>query len=205
MNHRLGKREIFDLTVSWLTISAAFAIAASGLRIATLTGALPITLVAVGTGFVLHELAHKYAALHYKAHAEFRMWETGLLIAILGSLVGFIFAAPGAVYIYAEHLSRKKHAIISIAGPLTNIGVALLFWILWLISANAFLGTLAAFGLRINLWLAWFNMIPFFVLDGAKVFKYSKTWWAALFIPLTLLVWIPDAVRAIVPLPLDIL
>ena len=201
MNHQLSAREVTDLAISWITISLAFAIAVSGLRLATVTGALPITLIAVGTGFIFHELAHKYVALHYKAWAEFRMWTMGLVIALVGAVVGFVFAAPGAVYIYAEHLSKKKNAFISIAGPLMNLGIAVIFWLIWVMRPGDLLGLVAGYGLRINLWLGFFNMIPFMPLDGAKVWRYSPGLWASLFVPLGILIFFPHALAGILPLP----
>lgn len=204
MNHRISAREATELVLSWLTISFAFAVAASGLQWATVLGALPITLVGVGTGFVFHELAHKYVALHYKAWAEYRMWATGLLIAVVGAFFGFVFAAPGAVYISAEHLSRKKNAWISLAGPLTNIALAVIFWLLWVLVNNDLIGIISAYGYRINLWLALFNMIPIMPLDGSKVWNYSIPLWASVFVPLLVLVFFPGLLGQFLPLPIEL-
>jgi len=41
----------------------------------------------------------------------------------------------------------------------------------------------------INFYLALFNLLPVFVLDGAKVFAWNKAVWAALFFPLAYFVF----------------
>ena len=53
-----------------------------------------------------------------------------LVLAILMSFFGFIFAAPGAVVIKASYIHPSKNGKISLAGPLTNIILALLFFAL---------------------------------------------------------------------------
>lgn len=69
----------------------------------------------------------------------------------------------------------------SIAGPLTNIVLALFF--LFLKEALPY-GSVAfafGFGLLINSFIALFNLIPFRVLDGSKVFFWNKAIWAVAF------------------------
>src|SRR3989338_10100919 len=128
----MNDRERNDLIISWLTVSFAFAWI--GLGILTASGfkdfisQFAVMLVAVGTGFILHELAHKYVAIHYGAHAEFRAWREGLLLAIgLGIFTNgaFVFAAPGAVYVFGRSITVKQNGIISLAGPVTNLSGAL--------------------------------------------------------------------------------
>ena len=188
---RLSDQEKFDLLVSWITISVAFAILMGKgfLNIASIAVALPLSLVVVGTGFVLHELAHKYVAVGYGAWAEYRAWNIGLIIALVSSLLGFIFAAPGAVYIFGD-ISRKKNGIISLAGPLTNIAIGTFFlFIAAFTKQSDFIGQIAEFGYRINFFLALFNMLPIFPLDGSKVFAWDTKIWAIVFLPLLFLVF----------------
>jgi len=54
-----------------------------------------IIALGVGTGFILHEMAHKFVALHFGYLAEYQANMTGLFLAVVLSFVGFIFAAPG--------------------------------------------------------------------------------------------------------------
>jgi len=138
-------------------------------------------LVAVGTGFILHELAHKYVAIHYGAHAEFRAWREGLLLAIGLAIFtngAFVFAAPGAVYVFGRSITVKQNGIISLAGPVTNLLVVLFFGILLaLFNPAEFLQRIIISAMYVNFFLAAFNMIPIFPLDGSKVFVWDKGIW----------------------------
>ncbi len=182
----MNRREITDLLISWITISIAFAwiqvnvFSPNG--VTDLAQALITMLVAVGTGFVLHELAHKYVAIHYGAHAEFRAWREGLILAIvLAVTVGFVFAAPGAVYVLGNRITVKQNGIISLAGPVTNLAIVLVFGLLLGIlhpAKGLVLDTILSV-MHVNFFLAAFNMIPIFPLDGSKVFVWSKGAWLA--------------------------
>jgi Zn-dependent protease len=146
-----------------------------------------ITLVTVGLGFVLHELAHRTVARSYGAYAVFRAWPTGLIIMLaLAVMGGPIFAAPGAVYIYSQHISRRENGIISIAGPLTNLALAIVFLGLTFVMATyppgdliTLVGNAFYIGFQVNLFLGLFNMIPIFPLDGSKVFAWNKSFWGS--------------------------
>lgn len=186
-------KERNDLIISWLTISIAFAwvFGRQGLNIASFLSVFPMALVAVGTGFILHELAHKYTAIHFGARAEYRAWMQGLVFALLTSLIGFVFAAPGATYIFGGHINAKKNALISLAGPATNIvlGIAFITLAFLIGPYNPFFET-ASLTASVNLFLALFNMLPIFPLDGSKVFAWSKGVWALVFVPLLVLVFL---------------
>ena len=60
---------------------------------------LPLAFGAVMTGFLLHELAHKWMAQQYGCWAEYRGNRNGLYFALLMSSFGFLLAAPGAVMV----------------------------------------------------------------------------------------------------------
>ena len=167
---RTSGLEIKELTKAWLAISIAFTILLTGTEL----GLLPtffLSLLTVGLGFLLHELAHKTVAQRYGCHAEFRANNGMLLLAIAISFVGFVFAAPGAVMIKG-FLTKRENGIVSVAGPLTNLVLALLFLPLGFM--DGLLGAIGSYGFIINSWLGLFNMIPMFPLDGAKVWNWNK-------------------------------
>jgi Zn-dependent protease len=177
--------EIGDLLKAWIAISIAFGILLSGFSSLINFGKMFIvSLFTVGTGFLFHELAHKITAQHYGCLAEFRAFNPMLLLAIFMSFFGFVFAAPGAVMIRGV-MNREQNGKISLAGPLTNIILALIFLIIF--KATSF--GIAQIGFTINAYLAVFNMLPFGFFDGAKVFRWNKTvFGVAIGIPIALMI-----------------
>ena len=178
------KSEIKDLIKAWLAISLAFGILSMS-ALANTYGAingflisLAISLTTAGLGFVIHELAHKIVAQKFYCSAEFKSNDTMLIMAILMSFIGFIIAAPGAVWIKGS-VNKKQNGIISLSGPLSNFLLALLFLPGIFLTKN-----LAQFflfqGFFINSWLGLFNMIPFRPFDGSKIFKWNKPIYLAL-------------------------
>lgn len=143
-------------------------------------------LLTFGVAFIAHELAHKFVAQRYGYWAEFRYWETGLILGLLMGLTrAFLFLAPGAVYISsgAYGISREKNAYISLAGAATNVALAFVFLFL----TPLFGQTISSFAVRINLLLAIFNLLPIPPLDGSKVFAWNKQKWAIIFVGLIVL------------------
>ncbi|MFH1285384.1 MAG: site-2 protease family protein [Candidatus Micrarchaeota archaeon] len=135
-----------------------------------------IFLLTVGIGFILHELAHKYVAIRYGAQATYRAWPFGLGFMLLISIFGMVFAAPGAVYVFSPYLTRRENGIISLAGPMTNLALAFLFYA-GAISFGGTLGNILGFGASVNLFLGFFNMLPIPPLDGSKVLSWSFSMW----------------------------
>ena len=199
-------RELVALTIAWIVLGISFStryMFAGWLTtpIAFLEVFL-LTLLVIGTGFLGHELAHKFTAQRYGAWAEFKLWTIGAIMALVFAAIPpgtFVFAAPGAVYIASrssyigDAMDRKTSGIISLMGPLVNIAAAGIFGLAYF--------TLSASGVRafvingfnflpwaifINLWLGAFNMIPFFILDGQKVLTWNRAVWALITIPLWL-------------------
>ncbi|MDO8427727.1 MAG: site-2 protease family protein [Candidatus Diapherotrites archaeon] len=193
----ISPEERKDLIISWLTISLAFTFLLSGQLIpgfsftSNLIIAFFISAIATGTGFVLHELAHKYTAISFGAHAEFRAWPFGLLLALgtgifsLFSGFNFIFAAPGATYVFGdERIGAKQNAYISLAGPLLNVIMGLILLGIASLFRRDLIGFILSGAASINFFLAFFNMIPIYPLDGSKVFNWNVLVWAIVFVPL---------------------
>jgi Zn-dependent protease len=154
--------EIRDLIAAWIALSLAFANLLGGI---SNIESVVLAFFTAGLGFALHEIAHKIVAIRHGLNAEFQADYEMLGLAIAFSFLGFIFAAPGAVYTRGAR-NPKQQFQISFAGPVTNVVLALLFFLVP--------GQLGAYGFEINAWLALFNMIPFGGLDGESVLSYSK-------------------------------
>mgnify|MGYP001596961893 CR=1 FL=1 len=182
MHIHFSAMEKRDLLKAWSLSSVAFAIAMTGLN-ASLVYAIPIALVTGGIGILLHELMHKIVAGRFGIHAEFRSFDTMLMVSVFASLLGVVVLAPGAVFFGAVHVDHRKNGIIAWAGPVTNLFLALLFLPLALLRLPGLMGAVAALGFSINSWLGLFNMIPFMGLDGEKVIVWNpKVFWVTIIV-----------------------
>ncbi|NVM56179.1 MAG: site-2 protease family protein [Candidatus Helarchaeota archaeon] len=172
-----SKKELQDLLIAMGVITIAFAISFSGYGImyvdwALFPLALLISFLAVGSGFILHELGHKFVANRYGAWAEFRAWVQGLTMAFMFALLfGFVFAAPGAVYI-AGNITKEQNGKISVAGPLVNLSFAAILFPLTFILFGVY-WEIIFFIYYINAFLAVFNLVPIYPLDGEKIVKWN--------------------------------
>lgn len=173
---KFSQQEIRDIILATAVLSFAF-------------GGLDnffVALFAVGVAFLSHELiGHKLVAQKLGAEAEFKAWPIGLLLALVTSFFGFIFAAPGAVYVspvvrgkfaFTVHkLTEKEYGLVSLAGPAVNIILgAILFF-----AGIYYAIPLLLFAARISFFLAMFNLFPIDPLDGAKVMRWSWVAWGA--------------------------
>lgn len=179
MLERIPRRERIDLVIAWLAIAVAFTIARFNLLgggidpVAALLTFL-VSLLTVGVGFVLHELAHKFVAMRFGYWAEFRKDNQMLLIAVvLAAIAGVVFAAPGATVVYGDRIGRRENGLISAAGPATSLALALGFLGLYLVAPGSLIGYIGLAGLQINAMIAAFNMLPVSVLDGRTVLAWN--------------------------------
>ena len=186
--------ELRDLLVAWLALGVAFTfffvggLDGGGLdRLLAAGVVLPfaVSLATAGLGFLLHEVAHKVVAIRYDQVAEFRANNRMLGLAVLISLTGFIFAAPGAVH-HRGRLTAREHGHIAVAGPVVNLLLTAAFVPVLVAGVAMGSGTLALVGERgiaINILLAAFNLIPYGPLDGNTVMGWHKGVWVTLFVP----------------------
>ena len=177
--------EVRDLIIAFIVISLCFAIANAGRDMNAILHLLPMIMVGVGAGFILHELGHKFVSIKYGYWAEFKLWPQGLIFALVTSFFGFVFAAPGAVYTYANYMTDEINGKISIAGPIVNIILAIIFLAICVViypnalysQTSILILNVCALGFNINSFLALFNLLPIGNLDGSKVLRWNVGIW----------------------------
>ena len=130
--------------------------------------------------FFVHEFAHKIVAQREGLWAEFRLTLWGAMLTLITAISPFFkIFAPGAVMISGS-LHPKAVLKISIAGPVTNIVLAAVF-----LSAAFFVPypyyVSCFFGGFWNAFIAVFNLLPFGLFDGFKIFRVNKAVWALVF------------------------
>jgi len=150
-------------------------------------------------GIILHEVAHGWMAKHRgdpTAHALGRLTlnpiphidPMGLLVFALTSISSpFVFgwAKPVPVNLRYFRNPARDMMLVALAGPLTNMLLALIFAVslrvvlqifppaLWLeTSAYQFVLRMLKTGVVINFSLAWLNLLPIPPLDGSRILAW---------------------------------
>jgi Zn-dependent protease len=131
--------------------------------------------------FALHELAHKLTAQHYGLWSEFRLSPLGTVLSLLTLFSPVKIIAPGAVVIFGSQRPGATWGKIALAGPLANILQLIAFTLL------APFSSVLGYAAVLNAELAVFNLLPLSVLDGRKVFAWSKPVWIVVFATAVLL------------------
>lgn len=186
---RFYREELRDLGIAWLALGVAFTLFLEGdfLRgqpirapdVPALAEVFWLSMLTVGAGFLLHELAHKVVAIRFGQVAAFRAQYNMLGLAVISGLAGFLIAAPGAVY-HRGRITVRQNGIVAVAGPVTNLALAAVFFVPYIVGPGI-VGRLGLMGVLINLFLAAFNMIPAGPLDGKSVITWSKSVFALVF------------------------
>lgn len=205
---RTSNTELMHILISWLVVSYAFAILLMWLELGTkpdteelfsgIFNPFVISLSTVGISFIVHEMSHKVVAQRYGSWAEFRMSPIMLILMLfLVYEFGFLFAAPGAVIIYGGSIGKKENGRIALAGPLSNLILVLAFFML--LPEKGLLYEIGRYGVIVNITLALFNMIPFSIFDGRKVWEWNKLLYIAFVITILALLFIFIAPGLITP------
>ncbi len=145
----------------------------------------------VCVSFLVHEFCHKVVAQRNGLWAEFRLTLWGAVLTFLSVFLPFKLIAPGAMMIGGSP-NKKQLLKISVAGPLSNMVFAGVFLAAgWF--AGGGLGWVLFFAGYVNAFIGLFNLVPFGVLDGYKIFSVDKRVWATCFgaaVGLTVLSWL---------------
>ena len=149
-------------------------------------------IIAVIIAIVMHELAHGWVALKqgdYTAKAQGRLTlnpvkHFDLLGFLMMLFAGFGWAKPVPINPSYFKKLRKGLFLVSIAGVVTNIILAVIFFLLLafvlpLIPYGTifytFFFNLFLYGVSLNLSLAAFNLLPVYPLDGFRIIEsFSK-------------------------------
>ena len=176
---RFSKTEILHIAAAIAVLSIAFTLI---FRNSTLDPTDPtmniilivgMSVILVVCSFLFHEFGHKFVAQKYNAWSEFRAFPYGLLMALVFSLMGFLFAAPGAVFIQGN-ISKEENGKISLAGPAVNFSIsAIAIVIVLILNPGTFLSVVFYMLAWLNAFMGMFNMIPVLPFDGSKIVAWS--------------------------------
>ncbi len=121
--------------------------------------ALLLVLIIVGKWYIflstiLAVIIHEYA------HFLVAKWKGYRLISLT-------FLPYGAVLSSSEYIHSDDETLIAVAGPLSNIFMAIIVIALWWLLPSTYGYTLDFF--RANMSIAFFNMLPAYPLDGSRI------------------------------------
>lgn len=143
-----------------------------------------LTLLIVVAGFtaVVHEIAHRYMAYRYKAKAEYKFWDAGVVALVITSLIGQPFATPARTIVdEADKLESKARGYIYLSGPLASVLLALAFLGLFVYGGG--LSSIGKDGFKICMMACVYQMMPIAPMEGRLVFGWSKLGWGIVFLP----------------------
>ena len=171
-------REVKDFLIAIFVLFFGYVISIyvdTRFPISSLPLVLLVSLFSIVLAFSAHEGAHRFIAIRLGAIAFFKKWNLGLLLIIVSSLVGSLFATAGAVQ-FTGITDESKIGKSALAGPATNLIIGTSVYGIYLLggfSSISLVGFLLINIFRINLWLGLFNMIPIPPIDGSKVFRWD--------------------------------
>lgn len=171
-------REVKDFLIAIFVLFSGYVISIyvdARFPISSLPLVLLVSLFSIVLAFSAHEGAHRFMAIRLGAIAFFKKWNLGLLLIIVSSLVGSLFATAGAVQ-FTGITDESKIGKSALAGPATNLIIGTSVYGIYLLggfSSISLVGFLLINIFRINLWLGLFNMIPIPPIDGSKVFRWD--------------------------------
>jgi Zn-dependent protease len=176
-----GPKELKHLAIALLLLVAVglLTVLYSGTPV---QAGLPVSVLAftviLTVSFFIHEIAHKVTAQRRGLWAEFRLTVWGAVVTLIFAFLPIKLISPGAVMI-AGSAEKKVIGRISLAGPITNIVLSIVFFGAAFVPSQY--SPFFLFGGFFNAYLAAFNLIPFGVFDGLKIFNWNKTVWSLVF------------------------
>jgi Zn-dependent protease len=164
---------------------------------APLLDSIPFVLGVVGVSILAHELSHKLVARSLGFKTVFKVWESGLPFSAVFALLGItLLPFYGSTFIrqkdWAYKKELKKMGLIYLAGPVVSLVLASGFLALYQWATTEWLVALGTVGLRTNVVLILFNLLPIRPWGGRRIFLWHKPVWSLLviwFALLTVAIW----------------
>lgn len=142
-------------------------------------------IVVIILAFAYHEFAHAIVADYLgdptpRSHGRITLNPFPHL-SLQGLVMLLLIGFGGAFTPIRPHLlrgnMRRSHALVAVAGPVANILMAIIFSVLYRtlgpagMLENEYIFQLVIWGVRLNLFLAFFNMLPVPPLDGFTILQ----------------------------------
>lgn len=169
------KKEMLNATESWLSIILIVAVVLLSRNNFAFSSDLVVLILvstlAVSIAFIARELAHDFTAKFLGCdETEFKKSSRWfVVIGLLISLFGFIVIAPGVTVI--KNTSKRKGVILMAVGILTNVVLAILFFVFAKFT-NGKLSSYLMLGYSINASFAFFSAlcsIAYFVRENFRI------------------------------------
>ena len=183
-----SKDELRDILISIVVLTLIFAFKpfpTIGIDYENLLSYAFIVIIA----FFLHQMAQKLTARRFNCLAIYKIWPSGIFFGIVLMLVGIKFAALGAAIVYPylfgrwgyrrKGLTTNESGIVALSGPLINLILAIILFSLF----SPFSGTSGSFFktfTTVNVWFAFFNLLPIPPLDGSKIMQWRIWVWGVM-------------------------
>ncbi|MBT3405682.1 hypothetical protein HN419_00785 [Candidatus Woesearchaeota archaeon] len=193
-NFKFSKHELVAIVVSILIIGFIVSFRSWGeevfdakVGLYNFINALIVSVLAV----IASQSVTRIMGLDLGFKVEYRIWIYGVLIGLVLCIVtrGHIwFLVPGGIILHEMVGHRlgyfrywamhRQRAAVASAGPFANLALALLFKILWTAGLQ---NPVVHMAIVVNVWYAFFQMLPIPPLNGSVVFFFSRLQYAVKF------------------------
>lgn len=179
----LSATEVLVIEIAIIIVALAFMLADR----AELTLDMVLIYIAVGAvSVLLHDFAHRYFATKHGQDADTQFWGLGTIIMFVTAwLFGNAFGAS-----YRNLVNRnddedpKTIGIEMVAGPVVSIILTFVF--LAMVMLGGVWAVAGGIGFTINLITAVYSLMPIETMDGLAIWRWNKSLYLGLFIPLFL-------------------
>lgn len=177
----LSATEVLVIEIAIIIVALAFMLADR----AELTLDMVLIYIAVGAvSVLLHDFAHRYFATKHGQDADTQFWGLGTVIMFVTAwLFGNAFGAS-----YRNLVNRNDDedprtiGIEMVAGPVVSIILTFVF--LAMVMLGGVFAIAGGIGFTINLITAVYSLMPIETMDGLAIWRWNKSLYLALFIPL---------------------